>query len=556
MIYLYVYLFVCSILLIFVFLKDREFFNFIFNGIEIANEYKKATYFFSFLFVTLLLILMITIVLLLSPLILIRYIPRNYKEQLNDISYLKKVKRHSVPLYPELFFSLTETYKPIIPWFSEFEKKYNSSQFVAFPIIYDSYISVNFLFNSNLRTSLDKQGVSLFIFTANEFHDVPLISQNQKYDINFLTSDTNFSFIPQHQDASSAALSFLLNIPMDGKNKMVIVDKKVPNEITILDLNNITEDFLIDNIYDLNDYKIHLEKPFQYYISEYLSIFWSKSKLEVIKDCAKKIKNRLYDHYKVSDPSILNIFKLTERFQEPITRFQMSGYSFEETEIRKIILNKSINEIRQLYPETDEDELKSIKSSELDIKLSAITRIEGLEYESKIFLKSANMVYSMFLLEKDIEEIDYSPVAIGYTKFFEKEINVSVVQSIRKELGVPMPIYFNKYYPDQEKYEININNKFKIDYNMKNIKTGNYLAPGLGQTFHALEIEFDKIDGDKKKLNELLYKGRKLNNIRNRAAHPELIGKEDIDEIRDIILSLYLNKIFDELITTKKMLSN
>ena len=228
----------------------------------------------------------------------------------------------------------------------------------------------------------------------------------------------------------------------------------------------------------------------------------------------------------------------------------MSGYSFEETEIRKIILNKSINEIRQLYPETDEDELKSIKSSELDIKLSAITRIEGLEYESKIFLKSANMVYSMFLLEKDIEEIDYSPVAIGYTKFFEKEINVSVVQSIRKELGVPMPIYFNKYYPDQEKYEININNKFK------NIKTWNYLAPGLGQTFHALEIEFDKIDGDKKKLNELLYKGRKLNNIRNRAAHPELIGKEDIDEIRDIILSLYLNKIFDELITTKKMLSN
>ena len=43
------------------------------------------------------------------------------------------------------------------------------------------------------------------------------------------------------------------------------------------------------------------------------------------------------------------------------------------------------------------------------------------------------------------DRLDYSPSVIGYTKFFEKIINISIVQLIRKEVGIEMPTYFLQY---------------------------------------------------------------------------------------------------------------
>jgi hypothetical protein len=88
------------------------------------------------------------------------------------------------------------------------------------------------------------------------------------------------------------------------------------------------------------------------------------------------------------------------------------------------------------------------------------------------------------------------------------------------------------------------------------LKTGNYLATGLGQNFHALKQLINEFDGDLNKLNKSLRKGRQLNSIRNRTAHPELITKDDLNKIREIIIKLHLNAVFDELISYKRNMGN
>jgi hypothetical protein len=523
------------------------------------SKHKTGQYILLIALTIFVLLPVLALILCASPYLFYVKILRKEKSKSTYTPDPKKINRPYIPMYAELFFSLTEKYEPFKPLFNQFLKKYNASNCVAFPIIFNQNDDEDLLFESKLRKSLHEQGVSFFIFNMKEFHDVPLNTEMNQEVIDFYTSDSNFSFIPLHPDASASALSILLDIPIDGINKMVVVRKDNPNELIILNMNEITEDFLASNMDDMNSSKIHLERPFYNAIAEYLSLQWSGSKLDEnkpIKECASEIRSRLYERYKIAEPSVLTIFMLAEKSPGPIVMFKTLAPSDEEMEIRNIILWKSYNEILSMYPSFDVSTLNRLKEFELDLKLRDLTNLEGLEYESKIFLKSANAVYSMFLHENDVEELDYSPVAIGYTKFFEKEINVSIVQSIRKDLGINMPKFFNKYCPVGGTYEVKINDKFKIDYNMKNMKTGSYLAPGLGQTFHALEVEIGNIEGDSNKLNELLSKGRKLNNIRNRAAHPELISKDDLDKIRDIILKLYLYKVFDELITTKKKLSN
>ncbi len=561
MIYFWSYLIVCSILLAAVFHREKNFFRDIVDIFKAADELKnrRVLYFLGILLIILILIPVLAFILCASPYFFYVKILRKEKSNSTYTPDPKKIIRSYIPMYAELFFSLTDKYEPIKPLFNQFLKKYNSSKSVAFPIIFDQNNAEDLLFESNLRKSLHEQGVSLFIFNMSEFHDIPLISNMNGEEMDFYTSDTNFSFIPLHQDASASALSILLDIPIDGINKMVVIQKDNPDKLIILNMNEISEDFLVSNIDDKNSYQIHIEKPFYYPISEYLSLQWSGSKLEEnkpIKECALEIRTRLYERYKIDDPSAINIFKMAEKSPGPSVMFYTELPTEEENSLRKIILWRSYDEIKKLYPSCDKEKYSRTKESEIDRKLREITRLEGLEYESKIFLKSANAVYSMFLQEKDLEELDYSPVAIGYTKFFEKEINVSIVQSIRKDLGINMPEFFNKYCPIRGTYELKINDKFKIDYNMKNMRTGSYLAPGLGQTFHALEAEIGNVEGESNKLNELLSKGRKLNTIRNRAAHPELISKDDLDKIRDIILKLYLHKVFDDLIATKKKLSS
>ena len=561
MIYLWTYLLICSAMLTVVLYREKSLARDFVDLFKLADNSKHKTGQYLLLIALTIFILLpvLAFILCTSPYLFYVKILRKEKSISTYTPDPKKINRPYIPMYAELFFSLAERYKPFKPLFNQFLKKYNASNCVAFPIIFNQNEVEELLFESNLRKSLHEQGVSLFIFNINAFHDVPLNTEMNQEGIDFYTSDTNFSFIPDYHDASASALSILLDIPIDGINKMVVVQKDKPDELIILNMNEITEDFLVSNVDSMNSFKIHIERPFYYAIAEYLSLQWSVSKLEEnkpIKECALEIRSRLYDRYKIDDSSAINIFKMAAKSPGPVIMYSKVGPSEEEISIRKIIMWSSYDEIKKLYPSCDKEKYNRIKESELDRKLRDLTSLEGLEYESKIFLKSANAVYSMLLQEKDVEEMDYSPVAIGYTKFFEKEINVSIVQSIRKDLGIDMPKFFNKYCPVGGTYEVKINDRFKIDYNMKNMKTGSYLAPGLGQTFNALEVEIGNIEGDSNKLNELLSKGRKLNTIRNRAAHPELIGKDDLDKIRDIIHKLYLHKVFDELITTKKKLSN
>lgn len=571
MIFVWGYILVSVILLAIIFVRNKDLFNQLINIVDISQEREtiKPILFYPFIFfVAIIMILLLGLLICASPYLFYKHIINNTNlDDVQEEDYSLSEPRPYIPYYDILFFSLVGELKMEHPLVQKLINNYERFNQVAFPIVFDYKIAEKYLFTKSYRHSLEEANIALYIFDVRVYQDAHFeetFYQSHHFEetppSSFLNSNTNFSRPSRHLDASASALSYLLGIPIDGLNKLILINKNDLNTLKIIPLDHKLIELDFTDLNSIIAPEVVLDEPFHNYVAQFLSLRWTKSKMEKnkpIKQCAEKIRTQLYQRYKIEDPSIFNILKLAELGPKSWeVLYRLRSPTEEEEKIMPIIFSKSHDELLSIYPNLDESDFEYIKRTAVERKLNELSKLEGLEYESKIFLKSANTVYSMLILEEEMEEMDYSPVAIGYTKFFEKEINVSIVQSIRKDLGILMPTYFNKYYPSNEIYEIKINDVFKVDYNMKNMKTGSYLAPGLGQTFRALEIEINKIDGDKNKLNELLYKGRKLNNIRNRAAHPELIDKEDVDNIRDILIKLYLYRIFDELINTKKKLSN
>jgi hypothetical protein len=177
------------------------------------------------------------------------------------------------------------------------------------------------------------------------------------------------------------------------------------------------------------------------------------------------------------------------------------------------------------------------------------------ENESRIVFQSTLKV------EKGIDKLtvnfDYSLVAIGYSKVFEIEINLSVIHWVRNLLAIEMPQYFNKvkpggpnanYIPDLSF----IPNPHAINFNKSS--HNNWLAPGLGES----QIAVKSLIGQGKNVStledlqdDLLEKWRIINGIRNRMAHTEILSNDEYQKIKDIFDHLYKKGTFERMLKLK-----
>lgn len=131
-------------------------------------------------------------------------------------------------------------------------------------------------------------------------------------------------------------------------------------------------------------------------------------------------------------------------------------------------------------------------------------------------------------------------------KIFESEINASILQLMRKHIRIPMPEFYDKFFPDRKDCyvrNVNLNRYLKGD-------PKKYVSPGLGNArfaFNALseEPEFRDLlskygicDGNREMLMELWHC---ISEIRNKEAHCQIITDEQYHEIRSAVTDVMYN---------------
>lgn len=151
----------------------------------------------------------------------------------------------------------------------------------------------------------------------------------------------------------------------------------------------------------------------------------------------------------------------------------------------------------------------------------------NLDNESRINLTSARKGLALGGYFKE----DSAPIVIALGKMFENEVNLSMVQFIRKHLQIPMPEYYCKLYPaEQGHYVID-----QADFN-QTVGHGCWLPPECGKTqkvfYHNPNLWDEVVTGYPGAFENTtdLSRERLCNNwhelckCRNKAAHPSEQG--------------------------------
>lgn len=515
---------------------------------------------------------------------------RKNKEVNNEVNSDKYL-----PYYDKLFFHLYGGYNDESPLFHNFLSVFQTRDYIAFPVIFDKKLAQTSIYDLRYRKYLEKSGVALFFFDVDTKIDKAF---NNNLPESFLLSDTNFSYKPKDIEINYTTLAHLLGIPIDGINKLVLVDKKNLKKLLVYPIESITNVSISDLIESDLAKPVQLENSVVQFVSEYLSLKWEYSELpenEDLKKCGMLIRQELYKRCKAEAPELINFFKLVEnrsrrskyRAQASVIQRRppedMEGQAYEGDDDKDS--SNMLREPRSEYNVSQPPHVHSpaptyghwrskaslateqsiqtqqVQSSPrdnfastqiVDEVLTEILTNDHFDFESRMFLKSANMVYSM--LYDSMEELDYSSIVIGYAKFFEKEINLSIVQYLRSELGIEMPLYFNQYFETSNEFIIRLRDDFVVNFNLVDRKTKKYLAPGLGNALNCIKTRIDASSIHSQIFSKLYYQGKRLNDIRNRTAHPEFISKDEVIATRQIITDLYVNQVFIELLKLKAAL--
>lgn len=185
------------------------------------------------------------------------------------------------------------------------------------------------------------------------------------------------------------------------------------------------------------------------------------------------------------------------QFHNALTQAKSAMQSLQST-LKRMKRNNNI----ERYAITDTDLFEQLNlnianflgilNTERTNSLEDFLAIERLYLEDDTFqmLITAKKVLDLFerqdwkvqtILGQD-ENYDYTSVGICLTKLFEREINLSLVHWIRKELGIHLPIFFNKF--DNTVYNafyvpnnIGLRNPRPIDFNKRKYSTDRWVAP-------------------------------------------------------------------------------
>jgi hypothetical protein len=530
--------------------------------LKFYDEYKSSTSFFSkfsrvlaaFVFLIVTVPAFIVIMFLFFPIVLVIIVKEKiYAKSKNAVkgNGLKPHKFYN-PGYDKLIFSLTGKYLgEETEEFDAIKKKYFEYDFFAFPIIFSFDLQNRIFGSTDIRERFEKERIGLFVLEMNKYFED---GGDTRLEVFPTFSNTNYSFTSNNQEMCGAALSVILDIEIDGVDKLVVWSKGKETEYTVIPLVDLEENFDVNRISDKTKW-LSCEKCNNILesLSEYLSLRWEKSTLlenAKLKESADAIRTELYDRFRrIGRSENINFCKLVV-LREPDIAYRLVTSEDLELQIRNSTLTKSLEDLHRDFPEYSIQTLQQWKFNEVDNCLNEILTIKDLDYKSKIFLKSANLVAR--IMEDD--EADYSAVTIGYSKFFEREINLSLVQLIRKEIGIPMPLCFDRYYEVKQDFMVEVREDYNVNFNMKDYLGGNYLPPGLGQSLNTFKKLGPQISAYVPSYLKLVQEGKKLNAIRNRSAHAELIGKEDLLNIKEALVSLYVNGIFREMLDTKNSL--
>ncbi|MBN2287370.1 MAG: hypothetical protein JXI43_13045 [Tissierellales bacterium] len=256
----------------------------------------------------------------------------------------------------------------------------------------------------------------------------------------------------------------------------------------------------------------------------------------------------------------------------PILSVMVSGDDYQFHNAEKQAKN-TIQELYQIFeslkvsPEYEEEYLENGEELALFLALSNKSEFQKIDHvrrnllpisknyieaDSEIMLRTGIRVINL-LNETDPEnqqsnfpQQDYSPGIISLTKFFEREINLSIVHFLRDFREIRLPVYFEKYQPDFK------GDKYIRHANLNKNKKGIWEAPTLGQSREAFEDTYEKDfippEWTLKECETLQEHWQKIYDKRNPAAHTKLSNHESlnivINELNGLNSANYFEKLY------------
>lgn len=173
-----------------------------------------------------------------------------------------------------------------------------------------------------------------------------------------------------------------------------------------------------------------------------------------------------------------------------------------------------------------------------------------IETDTERYLKIFQNLYENSYL-RSME--DHTVLCSLMHKIFESEINASLLQLMRRQIRIPMPEFYDKFFPDRKDcYVKNVNLNRYIKGNPKK-----HVSPGLGNACFAFTVlseeeEFRKslanfgISDDSR--NRLIDLWARISEIRNLEAHCQVITDEHYHmmyDAVDAIMEYYLPLLYE-----------
>lgn len=180
---------------------------------------------------------------------------------------------------------------------------------------------------------------------------------------------------------------------------------------------------------------------------------------------------------------------------------------------------------------------------------------EGLEDVTVKHLQDAHVVADA--LETGAIKLNvYTPVISSLGNAFECELNASLVQWARQRVGVKMPAYYGRYQPGVEARVVpSIPNGEAVDLNAK--RDGEWLPPGMGRSrlvVKDLAASAPPSPWSTENWARTLSTWKKLQELRNSAAHGALLGADDLAAARASLGELVACGAFSGMVTLKATL--
>lgn len=225
-------------------------------------------------------------------------------------------------------------------------------------------------------------------------------------------------------------------------------------------------------------------------------------------------------------------------------------------EINATIVKRSLR-IASYASNLTQESNNDYKFNFADFETESIYILKTLEKISSLLNSQKTAYSSVFKEDISWNSLETSPFIISYGKVFEIEIDLSIAQWIRKNLGINLPEYYNLHQPNLNvRYFPKIKNPKPIDFNSE--KNGKLLLPGLGQTelaFYDFKNTFiNEQNWQVKIVEDFVNSWRIIRELRNKAGHIDIMNKEKLDLIKEHMSILSVNGIFRELKILKQKL--